>query len=123
MSTSDAPQWRASLRMCARIVSSYGECSSGTRMRLYMALLPSSGPEPAHALHEQPRIQRGDHYGHAVRQELQPAAIDECAHLRALRGESHQWEHRERELQAQNHLTQHEQLRRPALAVQDSRHD
>src|SRR5689334_2596075 len=110
MSTNEAPQWMASLRMCARIVSSYGECSSGTRMRLYMALPPSSGPESANALHEQPCIQRGNYHGHAVRQELQPAPVHECTHLRALRGESHQWEHRERELQAQDHLTQHEQL-------------
>src|SRR6266581_6265359 len=101
MSTTEAPLKCASFRTCSMMAASYDECSSATRMRLYISAHPGTRD-----LHEQPRVEGGDRYGDDVRQGLEPARVDECSHLRPIGGEAHQWKDRERELQAEHDLAE-----------------
>ena len=83
---------------------------------------------PRNALHEQPHVEHGDER-RAVDQASalsQPRLANAPIFARSRR-EAHQRKHGERELQAEDHLAEHQQLRRAALAVQDGddgrRHD
>ena len=53
------------------------------------------------------------------RQRRDPARRNQFAHLAAVGGEHHQRHDRERQLQAQDHLAQDQELRGPLLAVPD----
>src|SRR6266566_1278699 len=89
MSTTDDPFSRASCITWVSIASSYGEFSTETSMRLYMA---SSSPED---LDQQPDVESGDYHSNKIGQRLEPGAIHELTHLHLVRGERHQWKHRE----------------------------
>src|ERR1051326_1335384 len=63
-------------------------------------------------------VEQRDDHRHRPRERLHPQRGREGAHLVAIAGEHHEREDRERQLQAQNHLAEDQQLPRPALAVQ-----
>ena len=78
----------------------------------------SSASSTERHVEQQFGIQADDHgRGHPC-QDNHPARADERPHLFTVAGEPHQRDHRERQLQAEDHLAQDQQLRRAALAIQ-----
>src|ERR1035437_9432538 len=125
MSRMLAPQCRARSSTCATIGPSVGELSSGTRMRLYTTWTSRGGCDYAllepvvESLVEQPGVEHRDDDTRRPRERLEPRGVHELPHLGTIAGELHQWEDREGELQAEDHLAQDEEFRRPALARDD----
>src|SRR6266542_5909333 len=111
ISTMDEPFSCASRCTCVSIASSYDEFSTGTSIRLYM------GSASAEDLDQQPDVESGNYDRNQIGQQLKPTSIHELAHLHFVGRETHQRENRERKLHAENLLTQHQQLCRPAFAV------
>src|SRR5215208_4564031 len=77
--------------------------------------------------YQQPPIQSDDDRCNYPGQRGQRSAVYEFSHLPALAGEVHQWNHRERELQAQYDLAEYEQPTRATFTIhrsdEHSRHD
>src|ERR1035438_4096473 len=62
------------------------------------------------AIGQQPDVERQDQHGRGPREPLHPEFVGECAHAAAVAGEMNQGNDGERQLHAQNHLAEDEQL-------------
>src|SRR5712671_4673048 len=113
--SSSAPVIFASPATCVRIVLSAGECSTATRMRLYMSTRQSL-PHRTEQDRKNVDVEDGDDDGDGPRQRLHPERARERSHLVRVAREDHERDDRERQLQAEDDLAQDQQLSGPSFA-------
>src|SRR5690242_11836392 len=101
-------------------VRSAWECSMATRMLEYIVQLSAFSFQLSaeEGLPQEPGVQGGDQDRHRPREREHPHRRRKAAHLALVTGELHQWKDRERQLQAQDHLAEDQQLTRASFAVE-----
>src|SRR5438105_9231328 len=113
-SSSVAPVMRASPSMWPRIAASARECSMATRMWRYISAFEKRDA----GLIKEINVERRDDDHHGPRERLDPPLAGERAHESGIAREPHQREDREGQLQAENHLAEHDERTSASVAIE-----